>query len=169
MFTWKRLSISLAAMSVLSAPLLVLADEPKKETEAKVDDRLVCIGALSGAHIYTTYGYVGTVADAYAHDIYKADKVQDLMAEVAKLAEVSIGQLKAVRKGNLDEGDRKVIDNVIEVYSLLHDEALALSDYTKSKSQVDLQKFEKARTTAWPKIKTVLGLKDDPAPSASPK
>ena len=137
------------------------AEEPKSEV-AKTDDRLVCIGALAGAHIYTTYGYVGGVADAYAHDVYKAEKVQDLMKEVVGLADVSIKQLKTVRNGNLAEADKKVLDDVVEVYGLLQEEARALSDYTKSKDKEDLQKFERARIAAWPKIKGVLGIKDDP-------
>ncbi len=147
----------MAAMIALPASL---AGCDKKAEEPKNDDRLVCIGALSGAHVYTTYGYVGTVADAYAHDVYKADKVQELMKEVVGLSDVSIKQLKAVRNGNLVESDKKVIDDVVEVYTLLKEEAQALSDYTKSKDKDDLQKFEKARTSAWPKIKTVLGIKD---------
>ncbi|MFN0018691.1 MAG: hypothetical protein ACKVP0_10560 [Pirellulaceae bacterium] len=147
--------------SLLIVPAVTRGQGEKKEEEGKTDDRLVCIGALAGAHIYTTYGYVGTVADAYAHDIYKAEKVQDLMKEVIGLADVSMKQLKAVRNGNLVEADKKVIDDVSEVYGLLQKEAKALSDYCKSKNKDDLAKFEEARTAAWPKIKTVLGIKDD--------
>jgi hypothetical protein len=151
----------LVLFALLSLPALSRGQEKKVE-EAKTDDRLVCIGALAGSHVYTTYGYVGTVADAYAHDIYKAEKVQELMKEVAGLAEVSIKQLKTVRNGDIVESDKKVIDDVIEVYSLLRDEANALSAYTKSKNQEDLKKFESTRTVAWPKIKAVLGIKDEP-------
>ena len=161
MFARPRFSLLLVAcISLLILPVLCRAQEQeKKEEESKTDDRLVCIGALAGAHIYTTYGYVGTVADAYANDVYKADKVQDLMKEVVGLADVSIKQLKPVRDGKIVETDKKVIDDVVEVYGLLKEEAQALSDYTKSKDQDDLKKYEKARTTAWPKIKLVLGIK----------
>jgi sulfite reductase alpha subunit-like flavoprotein len=162
MFATPRFSLSLVAcVSLLMLSVVCLAQEKeKKEEESKTDDRLVCIGALASAHIYTTYGYVGTVADAYAHEVYKADKVQELMKEVVGLADVSVKQLKAVRNGSIVESDKKVIDDVSEVYGLLKEEAQALSDYTKSKDQDDLKKYEKARTTAWPKIKTVLGIKD---------
>lgn len=163
MFAGQRIALAcFAYLALLATPVLGGAQEQKKEEEPKTDDRLVCIGALAGAHIYTTYGYVGGVADAYAHDVYKAEKVQDLMKEVVGLADVSVKQLKAVRNGNLVEADKKVLDDVVEVYGLLQDEARALSDYTKSKDKDDLQKFEKARTAAWPKIKGVLGIKDEP-------
>lgn len=162
MFARPRFALSLVAfLALLAMPVVGRAQEPKKEEEPKSDDRLVCIGALAGAHIYTTYGYVGGVADAYANNVYKAEKVQDLMKEVIGLADVSVKQLKTVRNGNLVEADKKVLDDVVEVYGLLQEEARALSDYTKSKNNDDLQKFEKARTAAWPKIKVVLGIKDD--------
>lgn len=148
--------------SLVSVPLISRGEGEKKEEEGKTDDRLVCIGALAGAHVYTTYGYVGTVADGYAHDVYKAEKVQDLMREVVGLADVSVKQLKAVRNGNLVDADKKVLDDVVEVYGLLQDEAKALSEYSKTKDKTDLEKFEKARTAAWPKIKAVLGIKDEP-------
>ncbi|MGI8978725.1 MAG: hypothetical protein ACR2FY_05835 [Pirellulaceae bacterium] len=163
MFARPRLAPAcFAFLALLALPILGRAQDQKKEEEPKTDDRLVCIGALAGAHIYTTYGYVGGVADAYAHDVYKAEKVQDLMKEVIGLADVSVKQLKTVRNGNLVDADKKVLDDVVEVYGLLQEEAIALSDYTKSKDNDDLQKFEKARTAAWPKIKGVLRIKDDP-------
>jgi hypothetical protein len=157
-----RIPLFLALFASLSGfPLASRAEGEKKAEEGKTDERLVCIGALSGAHIYTTYGYIGTVADGYAHDVYKAEKVQELMKEVVGLSEVSMKQLKAVRDGNIVDVDKKVIDDVSEVYGLLQKEAKALSDYTKSKDKDDLAKFEAARTAAWPKIKGVLGIKDD--------
>ena len=157
-----RFALSFALLfTLLIVPVVGRGEGEKKEEEVKTDDRLVCIGALAGAHIYTTYGYVGTVADGYAHDVYKAEKVQDLMKEVIGLAEVSMKQLKTVRNGNIVDADRKVIDDVSEVYALLQKEAKALSEYSKSKNKDDLAKFEEARTAAWPKIKAVLGIKDD--------
>lgn len=161
MLTPLRLPFFLVAAScLLLLASLSRAEEKKKEEETKTDDRLICIGALAGAHIYTTYGYVGTVADAFAHDVYNADKVQNLMKEVIGLSDVSVKQLKTVRNGNIIDSDKKVIDDVIEVYGLLSEEARALSDYTRSKDKGDLQKYENARTTVWPKIKSVLGIKD---------
>lgn len=133
----------------------------------KEDDRLVCIGALSGAHIYTTYGYIGGVADLYGHNIYKAERVQELMREVVGVANVSIKQLRKVREGVTDPGDQKVVDEMCEVYDLLQKEAMALSAYARTADKADLEAFEKARSTVWPKIKGVLGIKD-PASAVGP-
>lgn len=144
-------------------PGAVLAQEPAPSPEPEVpavDDRLVCIGALAGAHIYTTYGYVGGVADAYANDVYDGERVRSLMKETIGLSDVSIVQLKKVRDGNITDEDKQVINDVIEIYGLLKKEAQSLSDYTTSGAQTDLDAFEQSRTVAWPKIKKVLGIAD---------
>jgi hypothetical protein len=127
---------------------------------AAADQKLVCIGALSGAHIYTTYGYVGGTADLYAAQSYTAERVQELMKEVVGLSDVCIKELEKVKDSEgVTEEDKATIDKVIEVYQLLKQEATALSDYSKSQDKDDLDKLESARTTVWPKIKDVLGIK----------
>ena len=69
---------SFSFFPLLLASLLTLPalgrDQEKKEEAPKTDDRLVCVGALAGTHVYTTYGYVGTVGDAYSHDVYKGER-----------------------------------------------------------------------------------------------
>lgn len=148
--------------------LLALAATPVWAQVQKEDDRLVCIGALSGAHIYTTYGYIGGVADLYGHQVYKADRVQELMREVVGVANVSIKQLRKVREGIVDAGDKQVIDDMCEVYDLLQKEAMALSAYARTGNKADLEAFETARNTVWPKIKGVLGIKDPPGATSVP-
>jgi len=165
------IDMSLALRSVLLCGLIAAfaSFSPFASAQAppKDDERLICIGALAGAHVYTTYGYIGGVADAYAHSVYSAEKVQELMKEVSGLADVSIKQLKKVREGNIVENDKQVIDEVVACYELLQREAQALSAYTRSKDPADLKDFEKARTDVWPKIKGVLGIKD-PVPGEAP-
>ena len=91
MFARLRLTLSFAALwSVLALSSASLGDDEKK-AEEKTDDRLVCIGALAGAHIYTTYGYIGAVADAYSHEVYKVDKVQALIRTLPKAMRRNFG------------------------------------------------------------------------------
>jgi hypothetical protein len=124
------------------------------------DPRLVAIGGLAGSHIYTTYGYIGTVADLFAYEKYDTKRVQDLMKEVVSMADVGVKQLHKVRETNIGESDKKVLDDMVVIYGLLQQEANALSDYSVSKSKEHLDAFTKSRTEAWPKIKAVLGIKD---------
>lgn len=162
----------LAAFILLALSAAPVAAQAPAQPNPKEDDRLVCIGALSGAHIYTTYGYIGGVADLYGHQVYKADRVQDLMREVVGVANVSIKQLRKVREGIVDAGDKQVIDDMCEVYDLLQKEALALSAYARTSDKRELDAFEKARNDVWPKIRKVLGIEagasTGPAPIPAP-
>jgi len=145
-----RLSIAVFLLGIMASTATAQQDDP----------RLVAIGGLAGSHIYTTYGYIGTVADLFAYEKYDTKRVQDLMKEVVSMADVGIKQLHKVRETNIGESDKKVLDDMVVIYGLLQQEANALSDYSVSKSKEHLDAFNKARTDAWPKIKAVLVIKD---------
>jgi hypothetical protein len=147
---------AVACVAVLATCSTARAQEP---AEAELDDRLVCIGALAASHVYTTYGYVGGVADGYASETYDGEKVRDLMREVVNLGDTNVRLLKKVREGNIVEGDKRVVDEIIAVYGLLKQEAESLAAYAQSDDQADLDAFEAARKAAWPKIKALLGIK----------
>jgi len=140
--------------------ILYLALLPAAANAQQDDPRLVAIGGLAGSHLYTTYGYIGTVADLFAYEKYDTKRVQELMKEVVSMADVSVKQLHKVRETNVSDSDKKVLDDMAAIYGLLQQEANALSDYSLSKSKEHLDAFSKVRTEAWPRIKAVLGIKD---------
>lgn len=123
------------------------------------DPWLTAIGVLSGQNIYTTYAYIGAIADGYGNKSYTAEQVQQLMKDVATMAGVTREHLQQVRDTNIVDQDRAVIDEVITIITLLTEEANALSRYAKSGADADLQTYDKARTEAWPKVKKMLDLK----------
>ena len=127
------------------------------EPPATADDPwLLAIGVLSGQNIYITYAYIGSVADGYAHNTYSPEQVQNLMKETISLTDVAIEHLRKVESTKIVDSDRKAIARVIEIMGLLKQEAEALSAYTRTQSDADLQAYETARTSAWPKIKEAL-------------
>jgi hypothetical protein len=136
-------------------------DQPPAEEEKprEVDVRLKTIGSLGASHIYTSFGYIGTVADAVAKEVYPPERAEDLMREMIGMIDVNIANLREVRKTGLTESDVAAVDAMIEIYGLLKQEAQALSRYAKSRDREDAQAFEKARQTAWPRIARLLGLK----------
>jgi len=129
------------------------------QPRAANDPWLTAIGVLSGQNIYTTYAYIGAVADGYGNESYTAVQVQQLMKEVATMANVTREHLQRVRDTNIVDQDRAVIDEVITIIELLTKEANALSRYAKSGADADLQAYDKARTEVWPKVRTMLDLK----------
>ncbi len=153
------------ALLVAAVPPFARAqqDQPPAEQEKprEVDARLKTIGSLGASHIYTSFGYIGTVADAIAKDVYPPERAEDLMREMIGMIDVNIANLREVRKTGLTESDVAAVDAMIEIYALLKQEAQALSRYAKSRDMEDARAFEKARQTAWPQIARLLGLKVD--------
>jgi len=145
-----RKDVKLKAASTTPAP--ATADPPK----AADDPWLVAIGVLSGQNIYVTYAYIGSVADGYYKRAYTPEQVQSLMKEVIGLTDVAIEHLKKVETTKIVDSDRKAIERVVEIMGLLKQEAEALSTFTRTESDADLQAYEAARTSAWPKIKEAL-------------
>ncbi len=122
------------------------------------DPRLICIGALAGANVYITYGYIGTIADLYAMSGYDAEKTRGFLDEVRGLTAMASEQLKSIRQMNIIDTDRQAIDELMAINNLLIKEIDALAAYTKSDDKADAEEFEKIRTEVYPKIKALLGI-----------
>ena len=67
-------------------------------------------------------------------------------------------QLLLVQENCEDKNDQEYIDETINVYTLLQEEARQLSNFAESRDISDHRAYEKARTTVWPKIEKLLGL-----------
>lgn len=122
------------------------------------DPRLLAIGVLAGQNIYTTYAYIGSVADGYAYEVYDADSVQKLMEDISTMSTVAVENLRQVRDLNLADADRDSIDTVIDILKLLSVEADALAKYVRTNSDEDLEAYNDARNTVWPKVRDALNL-----------
>jgi hypothetical protein len=134
------------------------APESPEEPLNPEADRLYMIGALGGAHVYTTYAYIGVLADGLSKELYDTEQTKTLLGEVVNVSDSLIKNLTRVRDGGLSESDMVAINNMIEIYKLLQSEAQAAIAFTDSRTAEDADKFEKARTTVWPRISDLLGL-----------
>lgn len=117
---------------------------------------LATIGVLAGQNVYTTYAYIGAVADGLGNSTYTAEQVQQLMAEVSGMMVIVRQHLQAVRETTIVDADRAAIDEVLSILTLLSDEADALARFAQSGADADLAAYDKARTTVWPKLKAIL-------------
>lgn len=135
------------------------ADAAPRKPSAGREPWLQSIGVLSGQNIYTTYAYIGSVADGYGNKTYDAAHVRQLMSDIVGMTKVSRDTLEKVRASNIVEQDKAAIAEVIEILDLLSQEADALAKYVESRSEADLQTYEQARTDVWPKVKGMLDLK----------
>lgn len=157
----KRLS-HLFLSRVMIAALAVMASFTSiQSVQAEDDGRLSAIGGLSAAHMYTTYVAIGATADAFGNDVYDAKQVQDIMGSLVNMIDTLKKQLLLVQEHCEDEADQKYIDETLDVYRLLQEEARQLSVFAGSRDISDHRAYEKARTTVWPRIEKLLGLDDE--------
>lgn len=151
------------------AALLALLDDDKFpiNNEDVVDDpRLLAIGALGASHVYTLYGYIGVMADGYVgvtvngqnHRVYDANRIVELTPEITQMCENCQSRLEGLRDIGLTADDEAVVDQMIEIYSLLSQQAKALEAFARSNARRDADEFERIRTTVWPEIAGLLGI-----------
>lgn len=153
-----RLSVRSGCLVALLLTVWLVA--PAQAVRAADDAHLRSIGSLGASHIYTTYGYIGVLADAYVRDVYTAEKVQELMGEVTGIINANLKNLEAVKKAGLSEADAVSVDEMIGIYKLLQVQATTLSEFSKTKDRDKAQAFEKTRQEVWPKIAKLLGIEE---------
>jgi hypothetical protein len=129
-------------------------------TPAQADDALYLqtIGGLVGPYVYTSYAYIGATADAFAKAMYPASQVKTMMDEQVKMINHLLDMIQKVQATKIAENDRKFLGSMLEVLELLKSEAQSLSAFAVSKNPQDLEKYDQARKTVWPKIKNTLGI-----------
>lgn len=143
---------------VSSLGILCLLTFGLSGTPATADDaQLAAVGSLAAAHVYTSYGYVGVVADAFVAKSFSADQVVNLMTETTDMINLNMESLRKVRP-TLASEDQAFIDLLIHVYELVKCEARALTDFARTEKPEYAAEFEKARTAVWPHLKQVLSL-----------
>ena len=147
--------------SAPSSPDNSAPDSPEAPLDPE-GDRLYLIGALGGAHVYTTYAYIGVLADGLSKELYTDQQTTELLGEVVTVSDSLIKNMERVRDGGLSEADTEAINNMIDIYKLLKDEANAAIKFTQTRAVEDAEQFDQIRTTVWPKISALLGL--DAAP-----
>ena len=135
-------------------------DSPEPPAIDPDGDRLYLIGALGGAHVYTTYAYIGVLADGLSKELYPDEQVVDLLGEVVSVSESLVENLKQVKRGDLSPSDEAAVDDMIQIYTLLSKEAEAAITFTQSRAVEDAERFDEIRTTVWPKISKLLGLEE---------
>lgn len=144
------------------------AAAPAPSAQPQQDACLEAVGGLSASHTYTTYMYVGVTADMLAVKGYEAEQVVTMMNEVTSLCQNAHRLVDKLQDGKLNEGDRRYLDEIQEIYQLLKSEAETLATFAKSGKPEDKGAYEAARKSVLPKIQKLLGHDAGPSPAAPP-
>jgi hypothetical protein len=154
---WLMLIFLTATVSILAttgalAPQAALAaakDDDDKEASAKKESAtLGAVGGLSVISANSTFLLIGVTADAFAKDVYGPEQVRGIMKPIIKQLDAVSNLLRKVQDEGLGEQDDDFIDQIVELYRLLQDEARALDKYVVKKGEPEAKAFEKARKAA---------------------
>jgi len=118
------------------------------------------IGAFSAGFVLQAYGYIGVLADVLSKEVYPPTLVRSMLGEnITYLRNVN-AQLMKYRSGPpIAPGDLEFISSIMEIINYLIVEAEALSSFTQTKSDSDLQRYNEARNNAWKSIKKTFKIK----------
>ena len=159
-------AVLLSATAAIAPGLLrgqATTDPPVAKTD--VDPKLQLIGSLASSHVYTTFGYIGVIADNTQKELYTPERVDDLMREVVVISESLVKQLEELQESNLTTSDAEAVKEIIEIYKLLNQESESLRAYAKDKSEANGNAFNKLRGQTWPRVAKLVGIPVETPPA----
>lgn len=134
------------------------APTPDVSEPPAVDRKLLLIGSLASSHVYTTFGYIGVVADNAQKDLYTPQRVDDLMQEINVISDSLISQLEALPKTDLTVDDAGALQEIIEIYKLLKKESDSLRVYAKDRTEAHGGEFNRLRAEARTRVFQLIGI-----------
>ena len=165
----RRLFPLILCLAVWPAHLPGQAPETNtQQPSATVDSKLLLIGSLASSHVYTTFGYIGVVADNAQKGLYKPDQVESLMQEVTLISDPLVSQLELLRQSDLTPVDAKAVTEIIEIYGLLKKEAEALRLYSQTRTEANGSEFNRLHGSTRVHVFQLLGIPLETPPSKSP-
>ena len=132
---------------------------------ATVDPKLELIGRLASSHVYTTFGYIGVVADNAQKELYTPERVDDLMREVSVITDSLTTQLEELQKSDLTSVDAEAVKEIVAIYKLLKQEAEALRAYAKEKTESKGNEFHRLRGDDWVRVAKLVGIPAEAPPA----
>ena len=147
---------ALAVAALIAASVGLAARAGDKQDEASRDRVLLeTIGTLGAAHLHETYLNIGFVADGKAEGTYEAKDAKEILRTVLALRETVDKQLERVGKLQLDAADRKSLNKLRALSSLLAEQGKELQAFWDTGKKERGTKYEKIRQQAWEEIQNL--------------
>jgi hypothetical protein len=142
-------AVALAPMAAHAAAKDVEEKDAEKDAGAKKESAtLGAVGGLSVISANSTFLLIGVTADAFAKEVYTPEQVRGIMKPIIKQLDAVSNLLRKVQEEGLSEQDDDYIDQIVELYRLLQDEARALDKFVVRKGDGEAKSFEKTRKAA---------------------
>lgn len=132
------------------------------DTASAADDgdeeaaRLEAIGALSSVNAQHTYLLIGVISDAHVKGAYQSRQVRTLMKGIIQQTE-SLSRMLRKLETSLSEEDGEFIEQLVEVHTLLQEQARALSAFVADPVEEKAEQFEAARQATLKALDAMLG------------
>jgi threonyl-tRNA synthetase len=130
-----------------------------EEREGKL---LSAVGSFSAAALYNTYGTIGAIGDAFGNDAYTAETVTDLINAQKSLIDNLVKVLDDLKsaKALASQSDIDYATSAGNIFKGLKSQAQLILNYTKNKTQANLDLYETQRKKNWKEISKLMGIEE---------
>jgi hypothetical protein len=142
---------------------LMAGEHAEKKSANTLDQQarqqlLHTVGALAAAHLYQSYLNIGFLADGKAEGTYEEKDAVQILSSVVGLMDALNQQLDAVAKFDLDQEDRKSLEECREISALLRQQADELQAFWRTGDKKHGEKYDSLRQQSWQRVSKLLGL-----------
>ncbi len=127
---------------------------------SKLEEKLFySVGHFGATFLYQSYLNIGTVSDAWTHNIYTPDDSKALIGGTLAFLETSRKQVKELTDFSIPAADRSTLMEMIAIMDNLKGQADSMLKYMGDRDPKDLERYEAFRTQAWAQISKLMDIK----------
>jgi hypothetical protein len=130
-----------------------------EERESKL---LEAMGSFSAAAMYNTYGVVGSIADGFSGEVYKAEMVNSLLGAQIALCNNLIKVMDSLKTTNIltAQSDKDYATDAITIFNGLKKQANLFLVYIKDKTPQKMDDYSTQRDKNWKDLCKLMGIKE---------
>lgn len=142
--------------------LLISVNIYSQTCEEREGKLLEAMGSFSAAAMYNTYGAIGSIADGFGGEVYKAEMVTSLLNAQIALCGNLIKVMDSLKTGKIltAQSDQNYSTDVIAILKGLKNQASFFLDYVKDKAQQKMDDYSAQRDKNWKDLCKLMGMEE---------
>lgn len=142
--------------------LLISVNIYSQNCEEREGKLLEAMGSFSAAAMYNTYGAIGSIADGFGGEVYKAEMVTSLLNAQIALCGNLIKVMDSLKTGKIltAQSDQNYSTDVIAILKGLKNQASFFLDYVKDKAQQKMDDYSAQRDKNWKDLCKLMGMEE---------
>jgi hypothetical protein len=134
------------------------AEAASASTAPPDPNSLETIGALAAGHYFQAYLNIGFVADGRSKGIYGEEDSRKLLVSVLSVVDSVDRQLESLGKRSMAKEDRKSLEQMRAISTMLRQEGRELQSYWDSGRDQDAARYENRRKDSYAAISQLMGI-----------